>query len=1267
MPTGLQRTRRRLQVTGDHAQETLDKIKAIFDTTTDPDGGVKGSKESLATLSGQMREAKSAFGAASIEIGTAFVPVMTDAAHVLKDVGKFMADHKTLVEGATIAVGAFGGAWLLTKGYLMAKEMWTVAADGIQTVATKLGLAKTAAGEMNTTLAAAGPAAQTGADGVVTAAGEEVAAEGRVQAAATDANGALLARGGAGGLSGLGGPAALAVGADAAAHMTPKGSFLRNVAASAIPVDPTLRPDPGQDAPWYQQDLLRNAWNWATQSHAAGGAVSGSGAKGRDSVPTWMAPGEHVLTASDVDAMGGQGNVYAFRNALHREYGGGYDEVGPDVQAAMSMVGTPYSQGSRWDCSGAVGRVISAALGIDAGLPTTKNMGGWLSQLGFQPGVGGPGTISVGWYNHGSSPNDGHAAMTLSDGENAESGGSHGSFLVGGRAAGASSSEFDHHMFLPNLYGEGEGGGGGFGGFGGGGAGFGGGIPAGATAGVGPHGQQGYYQQDAASGKKADAAQSKIDKLNADIKVLEEKKSEETSKTKQSEKDRLDNEIKNKNDELAKARGELDDAEKGSFHASRSGRGSRGGGGLSQFGVPLPANFGLGKGLPGLAEWAVDFIGDMAVAPIEAMRAAGMPGGDGSGGDPGSASGGFADLGDQGTPILTSLAAGVSPDGGGDGGGPSGGGSPASGGPSSNGGASSWYPNGWKSGGGSPAASSWYPGWHPSAAPAAGGPPPVAPYTPGRQLFGPPSPEAGFNQDILEKLHDPLTPAHVDPAQPDFSGPALPSIADLQKRFGNQVPLFPQAPQTSNYTKQWYSPYLNAPGYATGGLVGHYDTGGGVSGWWGSGSSPDLSNLDPELWQALINQGIVDPKTLQYLDTHNGYPDQGAAARQNDQGSYFDDKGRPYSPVGGPVQVSPTPGPPTQEISGSGLQWHIPYGYGRGSQVWMTGHDPGLSNNQIYDSTPPGAAGQYDLPGGGIGAYHPGMTMHAATGGPVGYFAQGGPSGTDTVPAWLTPGEFVVKKDVAQKNMSNLKAMNSGQSPGGPSADPNMRTSTTKPGPGKSSRQDSSSVTAPPAGPRIGEGTGSGFGIGGGLIGMAESAAMMAAGAAMGMAEGGPVGYYADGAMPIPDAPHAETGAPPGPGGGGSTSGGGGAPSGGSGDPLTAVLNRTVGYMGQLGAIATKGVMSSLIPGASQKGGIMDGGIVSKVLGGFAGAHPSAPNTAGKTETPLKDQGKAGKGDTHIGQQTGVHIDNMHVGSADDGHKVANDLAFNSYAHSGGR
>jgi hypothetical protein len=45
--------------------------------------------------------------------------------------------------------------------------------------------------------------------------------------------------------------------------------------------------------------------------------------------------------------------------------------------------------------------------------------------------------LRVGWYNHGSAPNDGHMAITLPDGTHAESGGSHGTFELGGSAAGA--------------------------------------------------------------------------------------------------------------------------------------------------------------------------------------------------------------------------------------------------------------------------------------------------------------------------------------------------------------------------------------------------------------------------------------------------------------------------------------------------------------------------------------------------------------------------------------------------------------------------------------------------------------------------------------------------------------------------------------------------------------------------------------------------------------------------------------------------------------
>jgi len=64
------------------------------------------------------------------------------------------------------------------------------------------------------------------------------------------------------------------------------------------------------------QDATPQSGGTTRPGFAAGGAVAGSGPVGVDSVPAWLAPGEHVLTVSDVNNLGGQGNVYAFRNAL---------------------------------------------------------------------------------------------------------------------------------------------------------------------------------------------------------------------------------------------------------------------------------------------------------------------------------------------------------------------------------------------------------------------------------------------------------------------------------------------------------------------------------------------------------------------------------------------------------------------------------------------------------------------------------------------------------------------------------------------------------------------------------------------------------------------------------------------------------------------------------------------------------------------------------------------------------------------------------------
>jgi tape measure domain-containing protein len=172
------------------------------------------------------------------------------------------------------------------------------------------------------------------------------------------------------------------------------------------------------------------------------GLVAGHGLIG-------LAGGEGIINARSTRRLGGA----PFINFLNGFAGGGV--VPPDVAAAQALVGTAYSQANRTDCSGTVARVIDRTLGLpEVGLMSTKNAADWLAARGFKKGTGGPGMISVGWYDHGPNLNDGHMAMTLSDGRNAEAGGSVGVFTVGG-SVGASSPQFDQHMFLPTVYGEG--------------------------------------------------------------------------------------------------------------------------------------------------------------------------------------------------------------------------------------------------------------------------------------------------------------------------------------------------------------------------------------------------------------------------------------------------------------------------------------------------------------------------------------------------------------------------------------------------------------------------------------------------------------------------------------------------------------------------------------------------------------------------------------------------------------------------------------------
>ncbi|MBZ4513832.1 phage tail tape measure protein [Mycobacterium avium] len=601
-----------LQVSGDHAQETNDRIKAIATTYTEADGTVKGFHESQDTLNAKMRDAHAAFGAAEAEIGSAFVPVMTEVAKDAKWVGDELAKHPGIAHGVITALEGLGGAWLTFKAINIADTILAPIARGLGSIITGEEGATAAAGRLSGALSAIGKG------------GIGVAAAQMLGGAAQDATqGDDFWH------------SAAVVGTDAAtwgAAGAALGSIIPGVGTA---IGGGVGAAGGFAVGLYNQ----------LTSHAEGGPLHAPGPKGHDSALFWGADGEHVLTHQEVQKMGGHSEVYKFRSdlmngriVLGRAGGGalGYGGMAPDVAVASSLAGTPYSQGARDDCSGMVGRVILGAMGLPAtNLPTTKNMGQWLAALGFQPGIGGPGSISVGWYDHGPNPNDGHAAMTLSNGENAEAGGSHGNFVIGAGAAGAASSQFDQHMFLPTLYGEGAAtgmpgfaagmGAGGFGGMGGG-------IPPGATPGTGPGGQPGYYT---ANPQRVAAAEERLRHLDAEIDNAEKRRSELKATAKQSERDRLDEEIRHLKAERTQEQQRLAEAERGTFHAMHGRRGA--GGGENPFlPVPLADRFGLSKGLPGLAEWTVGFLEDLVLGPLEtaAWAAIGQapPGAGGAGG-----------------------------------------------------------------------------------------------------------------------------------------------------------------------------------------------------------------------------------------------------------------------------------------------------------------------------------------------------------------------------------------------------------------------------------------------------------------------------------------------------------------------------------------------------------------------------------------------------------------------------------------------------------
>ena len=218
---------------------------------------------------------------------------------------------------------------------------------------------------------------------------------------------------------------------------------------------------------------------------ATGGAVSGPGTGTSDSILARLSAGEHVITAAEVEALGGHNMLYALRALIKRGTPFNWDQVqglsqwptsslrgltrsgkgdlgmpafrdGGEVRpawmdqlanghrAAKMRHGNPYTWGFE-DCSGYVSAIADAIINGGDGKWTWAT-GSFPGGQPWVPGLG-PG-FSVGVHDNPGGPGGGHTSGTLSavDGystTNVESGGSHGYVAYGGPAVGADHSQWE--------------------------------------------------------------------------------------------------------------------------------------------------------------------------------------------------------------------------------------------------------------------------------------------------------------------------------------------------------------------------------------------------------------------------------------------------------------------------------------------------------------------------------------------------------------------------------------------------------------------------------------------------------------------------------------------------------------------------------------------------------------------------------------------------------------------------------------------------------
>lgn len=209
-----------------------------------------------------------------------------------------------------------------------------------------------------------------------------------------------------------------------------------------LPAGPAAPGTPGGYVPYDPEAWKRPKFGGGRER---GGPINGPGAKGKDSVLMFGAPGEHMWTAGEVDAVGGQQKMYQLRAMARAGAIPGFENGGAvgAIDYAYNNAGKAYQFGP-FDCSMYMSQIYARMAGLPPGRYFTTDSD--FEALGFKKGYK-PGALNIG--TNGGSGSNGHMAGTLPNGVNVENSGSAGS-MYGAGAKGANDFTQQWYYEPPN-------------------------------------------------------------------------------------------------------------------------------------------------------------------------------------------------------------------------------------------------------------------------------------------------------------------------------------------------------------------------------------------------------------------------------------------------------------------------------------------------------------------------------------------------------------------------------------------------------------------------------------------------------------------------------------------------------------------------------------------------------------------------------------------------------------------------------------------------